>query len=54
MSYDSRVNEAIKNPTEEKLIHLIQENISTQDSHIKAKETAISALAQFYVDQRTP
>lgn len=54
MSYDSRVAEALRNPTESALVALIKETIDSQDLLVKAKESAINALAQFYVDQNTP
>lgn len=54
MFYDTRVAETIKNPTEDGLVRLITEEIEINDTNIKAKESAINALAQFYVDNNMP
>lgn len=37
MSYDQRVNDALRNPTEESLIKLITEEVDVSDVSVKAK-----------------
>lgn len=54
MLYDRRVAQVLEKPSEQELIQLIKEPIEIQDVLIKAKESAINGLAQFYVDSRTP
>ena len=54
MSYDHRVANTLRSPSESALIALIQEEIQPEDVNIKSKEKAINALAQFYVDHKTP
>lgn len=54
MSYESRVSSALRSPSKQALISLITENIEATDANIKAKESSINALAQYYVDQNQP
>jgi len=54
MSYDQKVAEVLRNPTEQSLIGLVTTEIEANDTNIKAKESAINALAQFYVDNNMP
>jgi hypothetical protein len=54
MSYSDRVDNAIRNPTENAFIQLICETVTPDEATIKAKERSISALAQFYADTKQP
>ena len=54
MSYDERVNTAIKQQDQPGLIRLIEEDIEATDDRVKAKENAINGLAQLYVNCNRP
>lgn len=54
MSYETRVAQALSKPSEAALVGLVKENIEAQDVLVKAKESAINGLAQFYVDSSAP
>lgn len=54
MSYEERVDQAVKEGSQEKLLRLIEEEIEANDDKVKAKETAINGLAQLYVDLGQP
>lgn len=54
MSYERKVSDTLSKPSEAALIDLIKEDIEQQDVLVKAKESAINGLAQYYVDNNTP
>lgn len=54
MSYEERVNQALRERSEQALISLIGEDTESGESNAKAKESAINGLAQLYVDSGRP
>lgn len=54
MSYQERVQQAIREQNELNLLRLIEEEIEGSDDKVKAKESAINGLAQLYVDSNRP
>lgn len=54
MSYDGRVATALREGNESQLLELIGEDIEAAEANVKAKESAITGLAQLYVDRGQP
>lgn len=54
MSYEERVTRAVRDGDEAQLLALIGEDIEASEGNVRAKEAAISGLAQLYVDRGEP
>jgi 26S proteasome regulatory subunit N6 len=54
MSYEERVATALREGNEGQLLELIGEEIEAAEANIRAKESAITGLAQLYVDRSLP
>lgn len=54
MSYEERVAIALREGNEGQLLALIGEDIEAADVNVRAKESAITGLAQLYVDRSQP